>query len=810
MRRRLAVLALVALAGPVHPASMCHLTGGWTFADGRVAVTFTRDGKFMVAETSPAEGGGQPGVERGTYTLDPASGALAVSIQRDTNGTFAFSHDAPHTAAVSGNTLVITGSNGPLQFFRVASPTSAIVGSWYHEGGGNTAVITFRADGSYALAQDFAPPASGQPGVEAGTYTWNPQTGAFTSTTTVNTDGEEGLSHHSPPFIFVDRNTMTLSDGSVLTRVAPAPGCAAKDLNGDGKADILWRNPVTGENYVYPMNGTAILPSESYLRSVADSNWYVAAVGDFDGDGKADILWRNAASGENYIYLMNGAAVAAEGYIRTVADASWRVAGVGDFDGDGRDDILWRHAVSGENYLYPMNGLAIAAGEGYLRTVADSRWTIVAIADFDGDGRADIFWRNSATGENYLYPMNGTAIRPGEGYVRTVADLNWRVVGAADFDGDGRADVLWRNGATGENYRYPMNGTAIGAGEGYLRTVPDLYWKVKAVGDYDGDGKADIFWRHASSGQSYVYLMNGSGIVGEGYVRTVADANWQVMPGGAPATSFQVQSPEIQVLAGQQIRYCYFFRTPNAAPLAIRRWTSQMHSAVWNMSLYTSATDRGTPGTVSTSCSFTGDTRLHYSARDANAELVMPPDDGAGNPLGAMLPPNSPAFLEIFISNASASAINVQVTVGAEALPFTTAHTGTGILWTYNSNISIPPGATNDVETQTCPLPAGAKFWRLTTRTFNQGIKAAIKDGATTVFETTDWEHPGAAVFGPPGFRQFASGLTYQCTYNNTGSNASRTITDGDSPSTDERCEAFGYFFPTTQARFCINNLLVP
>jgi hypothetical protein len=51
-------------------------------------------------------------------------------------------------------------------------------------------------------------------------------------------------------------------------------------------------------------------------------------VGDFDGDGKADIFWRNAAeSGENYLFFMDGKAIkATEGYVRTVADASWRIA----------------------------------------------------------------------------------------------------------------------------------------------------------------------------------------------------------------------------------------------------------------------------------------------------------------------------------------------------------------------------------------------------------------------------------------------------------------------------------------------------
>src|SRR5438874_999752 len=113
--------------------------------------------------------------------------------------------------------------------------------------------------------------------------------------------------------------------------------------------------------------------------------------------------------------------------------------------------------------------------------------------DFNGDGRSDILWRNSSTGENYVYLMNGLSIL-NEGYVRTVASQNWEVAGVADFNGDLRADILWRNRATGENYIYFMNGTTI-ANEGYLRTVADLNWKMVGVGDFDGDLRADILWR---------------------------------------------------------------------------------------------------------------------------------------------------------------------------------------------------------------------------------------------------------------------------------------------------------------------------
>ena len=76
-----------------------------------------------------------------------------------------------------------------------------------------------------------------------------------------------------------------------------------------------------------------------------------------------------------------------------------------------------------------MLGRAILASEGYLRTVADLSWQIVGLGDYDGDAKGDLLWRNTSSGQNYLYPMDGTAIKAAEGYLRTVPVGNWAVVG---------------------------------------------------------------------------------------------------------------------------------------------------------------------------------------------------------------------------------------------------------------------------------------------------------------------------------------------------------------------------------------------
>src|SRR5688572_12309258 len=154
-----------------------------------------------------------------------------------------------------------------------------------------------------------------------------------------------------------------------------------------------------------------------------------AGAGDLDGDGRSDILWRDLASGDNIAYRMQGTSVPrGPELLRSVEDGNWSIAAVADFDGDGKDDIFWRNYASFENYLWTMDGVQVTAGEGYVRTVAP-HWDVAGAGDFDGDGKADLFWRNWQSGENYIYFMDGKAIKPTEGYTRTVADGNWRMTG---------------------------------------------------------------------------------------------------------------------------------------------------------------------------------------------------------------------------------------------------------------------------------------------------------------------------------------------------------------------------------------------
>lgn len=136
----------------------------------------------------------------------------------------------------------------------------------------------------------------------------------------------------------------------------------------------------------------------------AASGWSVTHTGDFNGDGKADILFRHA-DGRVAMWLMNGLALISGGGLPL--DSSWSVTHVGDFNGDGKSDILWRNS-NGAVAAWLMNGLNNTGAVALLG--ADPNWRVTHIGDYNGDGKADVVWRNAADGSIALWLIDGTTV----------------------------------------------------------------------------------------------------------------------------------------------------------------------------------------------------------------------------------------------------------------------------------------------------------------------------------------------------------------------------------------------------------------
>ncbi len=148
----------------------------------------------------------------------------------------------------------------------------------------------------------------------------------------------------------------------------------------------------SGDVFIWSMNGTTNSDSTS-IFAVSDLNWDIKGVGDFDGDGKIDVLWRNDTTGDVAIWLMSGTAYSDGSVVSAVPDFDWEIKGVADFNADGKADILWQHASLGYVATWLMNGTSIVSND-IIATADDSNWNIEAIGDFSGDGQADILWRD--------------------------------------------------------------------------------------------------------------------------------------------------------------------------------------------------------------------------------------------------------------------------------------------------------------------------------------------------------------------------------------------------------------------------------
>ncbi len=335
-------------------------------------------------------------------------------------------------------------------------------------------------------------------------YRLDPLESSFSTFGSATSRSYTGLPNGSYTFYVKARDETGSEDPTPASRsftvsVAPPSG----DFNGDGKPDLLWRNQQTGEAYVWFLNGTTHTNGESVGQGV-DPLWRLAGTGDFNSDGKADLLWQHRQTGEVYVWFMNGTDHSGGQSLGAVPDTQWRIVGVADFNGDQKPDVLWQHRQTGEIYVWFLNG-TIRTGGLYFTSVPDIDWRIVGVGDFNYDGKPDLLWQHRRTREVYLWFTNGS-YRTGGQSLGTVADRNWEIVGLIDVNSNGNPNLLWRNRQTGEVYVWFMNGTNHTGGQS-LGTVIDPSWHL--IGETD-PVSPDILWYNQQTREEYIWFMNGA------------------------------------------------------------------------------------------------------------------------------------------------------------------------------------------------------------------------------------------------------------------------------------------------------------
>lgn len=303
------------------------------------------------------------------------------------------------------------------------------------------------------------------------------------------------------------------------------------DFNGDNRDDFLCDEKLEGQhvtNLTEPggaMNTTRRTSLSGWCNDGGDALY----IGDFNGDGKKDLLCHNRVSGARSVDLASSSGgffsvnlqSSDDGFCNDITDTLY----IGDFNGDGRDDLLCHNKTNGFTQTLHTPSSGLPSGTPY--------WGLgwcyhklagLYVGDFNGDGRDDILCHTKSTGTRDIDYADGSG--------RFSGSTDWRNLGAwcshaqsqlyvGDFNGDGRTDLLchtkdsgWRDldyaNSAGEFYGNNWQGTNN--------------WCTHAgaelrVGDFNGDGRDDLLCHTVTNGTRDISLADSSGHVSATSVR---------------------------------------------------------------------------------------------------------------------------------------------------------------------------------------------------------------------------------------------------------------------------------------------------
>jgi FG-GAP-like repeat len=305
-----------------------------------------------------------------------------------------------------------------------------------------------------------------------------------------------------------------------ISEFSPGPSYALSagpmligDFNGDGKSDGIHFLSNADYAYVWLSQGNGKFDVQKFSPWPGYPAPGVKLIGDFDGDEKSDVLHAVAGADYAHVWTSNG-----DGTFKVTTFRPWpeypMTAGrmmIGDFNGNKRSDVF--HAVADRAYIW-----ASVPGSFEVKTFRpwdgyDMSRGAMLIGDFDGDGKSDVFHAIPGSDFSNIWYSNGDgtfdvqSFSPWPGYVMDTG--TWLV---GDFNGDGRADLL---------HVLPGKSSVdiwLSKGRGSFKVTNFLPWPDYPiekgrwlVGDFDDDGYADVVHLLESEGRVNIWLSTGDG-----------------------------------------------------------------------------------------------------------------------------------------------------------------------------------------------------------------------------------------------------------------------------------------------------------
>ncbi|WP_346894053.1 FG-GAP-like repeat-containing protein [uncultured Roseibium sp.] len=308
----------------------------------------------------------------------------------------------------------------------------------------------------------------------------------------------------------------------------------AGDFNGDGRDDLIFTWDHRGENRLFLGKADGSFTDAGSPLPVAGINGYPdhTLIGDFNGDGRDDLIFTWDHYGDNKLFL----GTAGGGFSSAGSPIDPRAINgypdhtlVGDFNGDGRDDLIFTWDYYGDNKLFlgTAGGGFTSAGSPIDPRAINGSPDHTLVGDFNGDGRDDLLFTWDHYGENKLYYGTAGGGFSSQGQTIEASAINGYPDNTltGDFNGDGRTDLLfgWSYsgdtrlffGKSGGGFDY--SGSYVGPSG--LPTNPDRV----LIDDYDGNGTDDLILIWSDSGQAKFYTCIDNSFV---EIPNYMDPNW--------------------------------------------------------------------------------------------------------------------------------------------------------------------------------------------------------------------------------------------------------------------------------------------
>jgi hypothetical protein len=231
-------------------------------------------------------------------------------------------------------------------------------------------------------------------------------------------------------------------------------GVAAGDFNGDRHLDLAVESWEENTVLVFHGNGQAVFPGEPRRLAVGRKPYWKLRAGDFNNDGKDDLVTTNTDGSSVSISCTDRSGVLQPAKEIATARSPFSVA-IGDVNGDRYPDLAVAHRWGGVDPNLDWLTVLIGKGDCSFAPSPGSPLkpgaspSAVAIGDFDGDGVGDIATANLGSDNVTLFRGSPSGLSPAKGSPFSVGKAP-TAIALEDLNGDGKADIVTGNGGSGD------------------------------------------------------------------------------------------------------------------------------------------------------------------------------------------------------------------------------------------------------------------------------------------------------------------------------------------------------------------------